>query len=167
MNKDLQIVAFGVGRETFGLPISAVREIVRVPTITSVPNAPDFIQGVINLRGRIIPVVDLRTRLGDRESQLTKKSRVVIAECAGRLIGLIVNFASEVLRVSPSSIETLGDVFGQGEVDCVAGVAKLKGGLVILLDLEKVLKAAESNSLQSFTAPHNPFADAAQPFGAS
>ncbi|MGB6979711.1 MAG: chemotaxis protein CheW, partial [Candidatus Acidiferrales bacterium] len=66
MEKDLQIVGFRVGRETFGLPISLVREIVRVPEITAVPNAPDYIEGVINLRGRIIPVVDLRKRFGEK-----------------------------------------------------------------------------------------------------
>ena len=77
MDKDIQIVGFRIGRETFGLPIAMVREIVRVPEITSVPNAPDYIEGVINLRGRIIPVVDLRKRFGEKviEASKTKQNR--------------------------------------------------------------------------------------------
>ena len=74
MEKELQVVGFRIGRETFGLPISIVREIVRVPEITSVPNAPDYIEGVINLRGRIIPIVDLRKRFGDRAFEPSKKN---------------------------------------------------------------------------------------------
>lgn len=74
MDKELQVVGFRIGRETFGLPIELVREIVRVPEITSVPNAPDYIEGVINLRGRIIPVVDLRKRFGEKRSSRTRRT---------------------------------------------------------------------------------------------
>ena len=98
MDKDIQIVGFRIGRETFGLPIAMVREIVRVPEITSVPNAPDYIEGVINLRGRIIPVVDLRKRFGEKVIEASKKNRIVVVELESRAIGLIVNSASEVLR---------------------------------------------------------------------
>ena len=80
MDKELQIVGFRIGRETFGLPIAMVREIVRVPEITAVPNAPDYIEGVINLRGRIIPVVDLRKRFGEKVLEPNKKNRVVVVE---------------------------------------------------------------------------------------
>ena len=80
MEKDLQVVGFRIGRETFGLPIAMVREIVRVPEITSVPNAPDYIEGVINLRGRIIPVVDLRKRFGEKSFGPDKKNRIVVVE---------------------------------------------------------------------------------------
>src|SRR5580704_9622391 len=80
MEKELQVVGFRIGRETFGVPIAMVREIVRVPEITSVPNAPEYIEGVINLRGRIIPVVDLRKRFGEKEITSTKKNRVVVVE---------------------------------------------------------------------------------------
>ena len=80
MDKELQVVGFRIGRETFGLPISIVREIVRVPEITSVPNAPDYIEGVINLRGRIIPIVDLRKRFSEKLPEPNKKNRVVVVE---------------------------------------------------------------------------------------
>ncbi|MGC2769546.1 MAG: chemotaxis protein CheW, partial [Candidatus Acidiferrum sp.] len=93
MEKELQIVGFRIGRETFGLPISIVREIVRVPEITSIPNAPDYIEGVINLRGRIIPVVDLRKRFGEVVIKADKRNRIVVVELENRNIGLIVNSA--------------------------------------------------------------------------
>src|SRR5208282_1928915 len=102
MEKDLQLVGFRIGRETFGLPIALVREIVRVPEITSVPNAPDYIEGVINLRGRIIPVVDLRKRFGEKVIEASKRNRIVVVELDNRAIGLIVNSASEVIKIPPS-----------------------------------------------------------------
>src|SRR5580692_660642 len=105
MDKDIQIVGFRIGRETFGLPIAMVREIVRVPEITSVPNAPDYIEGVINLRGRIIPVVDLRKRFGEKVIESSKRNRIVVVELESRCIGLIVNSASEVIKIPPSRSE--------------------------------------------------------------
>jgi purine-binding chemotaxis protein CheW len=148
MDKELQVVGFRIGRETFGVPISLVREIVRVPEITSVPNAPDYIEGVINLRGRIIPVVDLRKRFREKVAARDKKSRIVVAEVEGRLIGLLVNSASEVLRILPSEIEAPQDVFQEGELNYITGVGKLRGRLVILLDLNKILQRGELRSLE-------------------
>jgi purine-binding chemotaxis protein CheW len=147
MEKDLQIVGFRIGRETFGLPISIVREIVRVPEITSVPNAPDYIEGVINLRGRIIPIVDLRKRFGEKSFEPDKKNRIVVVELETRAIGLIVNSASEVLRIPPSEIEEPHNVFKEGELNYITGVGKLNGRLVILLDLNRVLQRGELHHL--------------------
>jgi purine-binding chemotaxis protein CheW len=147
MDKELQVVGFRIGRETFGVPISLVREIVRVPEITSVPNAPDYIEGVINLRGKIIPVVDLRKRFREIVGEPNKKNRIVVAEVEGRLIGLLVNSASEVLRILPSEIEAPQDVFQEGELNYITGVGKLRGRLVILLDLNKILQRGELRSL--------------------
>jgi purine-binding chemotaxis protein CheW len=150
MDKDLQLVGIRIGRETFGLPISLVREIVRVPEITSVPNAPEYIEGVINLRGRIIPVVDLRKRFGEKITEPNKKNRVVVVELESRRIGLIVNSASEVLKIAPSEIEAPHDVFQEGELNYITGVGKLKGRLVILLDLSKILQRGELRRLDDF-----------------
>ena len=152
MDKDIQIVGFRIGRETFGLPIAIVREIVRVPEITSVPNAPEYIEGVINLRGRIIPVVDLRKRFGQEAATLTKKSRIVVVDLNGRAVGLIVNSASEVLKLPPSEIEKPHNVFHEGQLDFITGVGKLKGRLVILLDLDRILRRAELRDLDEFEA---------------
>jgi len=147
MDKELQVVGFRIGRETFGLPISMVREIVRVPEITTVPNAPDYIEGVINLRGRIIPVVDLRKRFGVKSAEPNKKNRIVVVELGARAIGLIVNSASEVLRIPPSEIEEPHTVFQEGELDFITGVGKLNGRLVILLDLDRILQRGELRGL--------------------
>lgn len=143
MEKELQVVGFRIGRETFGLPIAMVREIVRVPDITSVPNAPDCIEGVINLRGRIIPVVDLRKRFGDKSPEANKKNRIVVVEIGRRAVGLIVNSASEVLRIPPADIEQPDKVFQENEGNYITGVGKLKGRLVILLDLNRILENVE------------------------
>ena len=148
MAKDLQIVGFRIGRETFGLPIALVREIVRVPEITCVPNAPDYIEGVVNLRGRIIPVVDLRKRFGQKQIEANKKNRVVVVELEGRLLGLIVNSASEVMKIPPADIEAPHNVFQEGELNYITGVGKLKGRLVILLDLTRVLQKGELRRLE-------------------
>jgi len=148
MEKELQVVGFRIGRETFGLPISIVREIVRVPEITSVPNAPDYIEGVINLRGRIIPVVDLRKRFGDKSLAPSKKNRIVVVELETRAIGLMVHSASEVLRIPPSEIEEPHNVFQEGELDYITGVGKLNGRLVILLDLNKILQRGELQRIE-------------------
>ena len=152
MEKELQVVGFRIGRETFGLPISIVREIVRVPEITSVPNAPDYIEGVINLRGRIIPIVDLRKRFGDTAFEANKKNRIVVVEMESRVIGLIVHSASEVLRIPPSEIEAPHNVFQEGELNYITGVGKLNGRLVILLDLSRILQRGELHHLEEAVA---------------
>jgi purine-binding chemotaxis protein CheW len=148
MEKEIQIVGFRIGRETFGLPISMVREIVRVPEITSVPNAPDYIEGVINLRGRIIPVVDLRKRFREKVIETTKRNRIVVVELENRSIGLIVNSASEVLKILPSDIEPPNTLFQEGELNYITGVGKFRGRLVMLLDMTKILKRGELRRLE-------------------
>src|SRR3982750_4700765 len=103
--RDIHIVGFQVGRETYGVPITSLHEIVRVPEITSVPDSPEFVEGVINLRGKIVSVVDLRKRFGEVTTDLHKKNRVIVVESDGKLVGLIVDAASEVLRIPNVDIE--------------------------------------------------------------
>lgn len=138
MEKDFQVVAFQVGREIFGLPIAVVREIVRVREITAVPTVPGHIEGVIHLRGQIVPVMDLPKRFGVGSGERSPKDRVVVVELAGRRVGLIVHSASEVLRVPPAEIEGVPEVLPDSGVNYVSGVAKVNGRLVILLDLQKI-----------------------------
>jgi purine-binding chemotaxis protein CheW len=138
------------------LPIAAVREIVRIPQITAVPNAPDYIEGVINLRGQIIPVVDLRKRFRTGLTEYSKRNRIVVVELEDRSIGLIVSSASEVLRIPPSEIEDPHNVFREGELDYVTGVGKLNGRLVILLDLKKILRQGELQTLEGSKALEEP-----------
>src|SRR5215475_2701708 len=151
-DKDLQVVGFRIGNETFGVRIGSVREIVRVPEITSVPSAPDTVEGVINLRGKIIPVMDLRKRFGQVDVQPDKKNRLVV-ELENKLVGLIVNAASEVLKIPPSEIEPPGNVFAEGESNYVTGVGKLKGRLIILLDVSKLLQQPEYRKLEEAAEP--------------
>jgi purine-binding chemotaxis protein CheW len=148
MEKELQVVGFRIGNETYGVRIAAVREIVRVPEITSVPNAPEAIEGVINLRGKIIPVMDLRKRFGQAEIQSDKKNRILVVELDNKMLGLIVNSASEVLKIPPSDVEAPGSLFTDGESGYVTGVGKLKGRLIILLDIAKLLRRPEFKRLE-------------------
>lgn len=143
MEKELQVVGFRIGNETFGVRIGSVREIVRVPEITAVPSAPETVEGVINLRGKIIPVMDLRKRFGQSDIQPDKKNRILVVELENKLVGLIVNAASEVLKIAPSEIEAPGNLFAEGESGYVTGVGKLRGRLIILLDIAKLLHRPE------------------------
>jgi purine-binding chemotaxis protein CheW len=143
MNNDLHIVGFKIGNETYGVPISLVHEIVRVPEITQVPETPDFVEGVINLRGKIISVVDLRKRFGEAEIKPHKKNRVIVVENTGKLVGLIVDAASEVMKLPVSQVEPPPHVFAENEITYVTGVGKLKNRLIILVDLQKVLTRGE------------------------
>lgn len=138
MAKELQIVGFRVGQETFGVPIGSVQEILRPLPVTPVPGAPAHVEGVINLRGRIISIVDLRKRCGAR-AEPHRRNRIVVAETEGRRIGLMVDSASEVLRIAENTIEPPASVFGEAEPGFVTGVAKLANRLVILVDIAKLL----------------------------
>jgi len=153
MAKDLQIVGLRIGRETYGIPIALVREIVRVPDITAVPNAQEYVEGVINLRGKIVSVMDLRKRFGESTVENNRKNRIVVVEFESRTVGLIVNSASEVLKISSSEIAPPSSVFIDGEVDYVTGVAKLGERLIILLDLNKVLRTRDSRHSDETVSP--------------
>jgi len=140
MGKDVHLVGFRVGRENFGVPIGSVHEIVRMMDATSVPDSPEYIEGVINLRGKIIPIVDLRKRFGEPAIANNKKNRILVAEIQGRLVGLLVDAASEVIKIPPEQIEPPPNVFEEGELNYVTGVGKLNGRLIILIDLSKILQ---------------------------
>ncbi len=150
MSKDLHIVGFRIGSETFGVPISLVHEIVRVPQITAVPDAPPYIEGVINLRGKIISILDLRKRFAEKEIKPHKKNRILVAEVGGRMFGLIVDAASEVIKIPPQQVDPPPNVFQEGELNYVTGVGKLNGRLIILIDLGKILQGGELRRLQDF-----------------
>jgi len=150
MTKDLHLVGFRIGRETFGVPINLVHEIVRVPEITAVPDAPDYVEGVINLRGKIVSIVDLRKRFGEREITRHKKNRILVAELEGKMVGLIVDAASEVLKIPPSDVDAPPNIFEENEVHYVTGVGKLNGRLIILVDLTKILQRGELRRIGDF-----------------
>lgn len=155
MAKDLQLVGFRVGKEIFGVPINLVHEIVRVPEITAVPDAPECIEGVINLRGKIISIVDLRKRFGETQIEPSRKNRILVAEIDNKMVGLIVDAASEVIRLPEAEIEAPPEVFDESDVKYVTGVGKLNGRLVILIDLTKILQKGELRRLGDMATPAN------------
>jgi purine-binding chemotaxis protein CheW len=128
-----------VGRETYGVPITSLHEIVRVPEITVVPDAPVYLEGVINLRGRIVSVMDLRKRFGEKQVALNKQNRILVVEHSGKLAGLIVDSASEVLKIPAADVEPPPSVFQEGGLNCVSGLGKVNGRLVVLLDMNRLL----------------------------
>jgi purine-binding chemotaxis protein CheW len=139
-NRELQIVGFRVGNETYGVPITALHEIVRVPDITAVPDAPEYMEGVINLRGKIVSVIDLRKRFGIKEAAVSRRNRILVVEHNGRLNGLIVDSASEVLKIAAADIEPPPAVLQEGGLNCVTGLGKYRGRLIMLLDTSKLLE---------------------------
>lgn len=139
VGRELHIVGFQVGRETYGVPITSLHEIVRVPEITAVPDAPDYMEGVINLRGKIVSVIDLRKRLGEKKVGTGKRNRILVVEHNGRLSGLIVDSASEVLKIPASDVEASPAALHEDSVNCVTGLAKCKGRLIVLLDMTRLL----------------------------
>ena len=149
MSRETHIVSFRVGRESYGVPITALHEIVRVPEITAVPDTPDYVEGVINLRGKIVSVVDLRKRFGKPAAALDRRNRILVVEHRGRLTGMIVDSASEVLKIPENEIETAPAMMQEGGLDCVTGLAKHKGRLIILLDTNKVLAARETGKSEA------------------
>jgi purine-binding chemotaxis protein CheW len=139
MNQELHIVGFQVGRETYGVPITSLHEIVRVPEITAVPDAPDYMEGVINLRGKIVSVIDLRKRFGEAKKALNRRNRILVVEHGGRLSGLIVDSASEVIKIPATDVEASPSVMQDGGLNCVTGLGKYHGRLIVLLDMTKLL----------------------------
>ncbi len=133
------LATFFLDREEYGVDVRLVQEIRRVTDITSVPRAPEFIKGVINLRGRIIPVVDLKKKLGLGEVEIAAASRIVVVKIRERLLGLLVDGASQVLKVPVSSIDAPPEEVVEKGGDYIRGVAKLERRLIILVDLFKIL----------------------------
>ena len=151
MAKLQQIVGFRVGKENFGVPIGIVHEIVRMMDITEIPDSPTYIEGVINLRGKIIPVVDLRKRF-DEAIEPSRRNRIMVAELDGHQVGLVVDSANEVMKVNSELIEPPPNIFEQGELNYVTGVGKLDGKLVIMIDLTKIMQRGDLRRISDFAA---------------
>src|ERR1700687_5056052 len=149
MNPELHIVGFQVGRETYGVPITSLHEIVRVPEITAVPDAPAYMEGVINLRGKIVSVIDLRKRLGEPQTALNRRNRILVVEHGGRLSGLIVDSASEVIKIPAADVESSPPALHDGGLNCVTGLGKYKGRLIVLLDMARLLDSGGARKEES------------------
>lgn len=136
----IQLVSFKLGDEEFGVNIQKVKEINRMIQITKVPNAPSFVKGVVNLRGSIMPIIDLREKLNMPPKEDDKSTRIIILDLENKTIGFIVDEVSEVLRISNSILEPPPDMVGGVDADYITAVAKLENRLLILLDIEKALE---------------------------
>jgi purine-binding chemotaxis protein CheW len=132
---EFQIVVCQLGDESYGLDIGSVYEIIRFQESTAVPRAPSFVDGVINLRGRIIPVMDMASRFGMARSEMTGSTRIIVAGTGGTRVGLVVDAVTEVLMISEDAVEPTPEVVSGADSGYIRGVAKLGGRLVILLDL--------------------------------
>lgn len=143
MVKDLQLVVFSTGRELYGVAIQAVHEIVKVPEITEVPDAPVFLEGVINLRGKIVPVVDLRKRLRLGKSERTRATRILIIENAGKRVGLLVDSVTEVIKVQPDAVEAPPEMITSVGIEYITGVVKSGSRLIVLIDMGRVLNVED------------------------
>ncbi|MDJ0720005.1 MAG: chemotaxis protein CheW [Desulfobacterales bacterium] len=148
--KLMQLVGFAIGREMFGVDILMVQEIIRETPITPIPNAPDFIEGVINLRGNIIPVIDLRRRLNLRNAEASDGNIwIMILNVEGRVTGFIVDSVTQVLKVPANSIKPPPDIVVSGlHSQYITGVCRIDQRLLILLDFDRILLVEEIKKLR-------------------
>jgi len=143
----IQLVTFSIGEEGFGVDILKVQEIIRTMEITRVPKAPDFVEGVINLRGNVIPIIDLRKRFGLETRAHDKHTRIIVIEINNMIVGFVVDSVSEVLRIPANTVEPPPPVVAGLESEYISGVGKLEDRLLILLDLDRLLSGEEKDVL--------------------
>ena len=143
----LQLVTFSIGEEEFGVDILKVQEIIRTMEITKVPRAQDFVEGVINLRGKVIPIIDLRRRFGFTSKEHDKHTRIIVIEINNMIVGFVVDSVSEVLRIPAATVEPPPPVVAGVESEYISGVGKLQDRLLILLDLDKLLSSEDMEAL--------------------
>ncbi len=147
-----QLVVFELGKEHYGVDISAVESIIKMQPITVVPHTPSFVEGVTNLRGSVLPVIDLRKRFGLSLDDISKNSRIVVIALGKTKVGMIVDAVSEVLSIPEDAIEPPPPMVTSVDTTFIIGIAKIESKLVILLDLSKVLSIQESMALQPIAA---------------
>ncbi|GAQ95796.1 purine-binding chemotaxis protein CheW [Thermodesulfovibrio aggregans] len=147
----LQLVTFTLGEEEYAVDILKVQEINRMKEITKVPNAPYYVEGVINLRGKVIPVVSLRKFFGLPEEEDRTKQKIMIMDIQGTTIGLIVDTVSEVLRISSDIVEPPPSMTYSVNSEFIWGIAKLEDRLIILLDMDRLISKEESQSMLGIT----------------
>ena len=147
---DFQIVTFFLGQEEFGVDILLVQEIIRPAPVTEVPNTPRFVEGVINLRGKVVPVIDLRKRLNIPTIDADKATRIIIIELEKRITGFVVDSVSKVITVPAGSVQGAPDMIMSGvESEYITGVSRIDDRLIILLDFSKILTAGEQQQLST------------------
>ncbi|MGE5397132.1 MAG: chemotaxis protein CheW [Chitinophagales bacterium] len=153
MADEIQLVVFTLKSDNslceYGVPITQVEEITRMTTPTRLPQVPDFVEGIINLRERVIPVIDLKKRFNLTSSDHTEDTRIIMIDIAGQTVGIIVDEVTEVLRLSEDSIEPPPPIIGGITADYLTGVGKVDNRLLIMLDITRVFSEGEKQELQS------------------
>lgn len=152
-DKEGKYLTFSLAKEEYGIGILKIKEIIGMVPITTVPRTPDFVKGVINLRGKVIPVIDLRLRFGMASIDYTERTCIIVVEIEGTVgtvqIGIVVDAVSEVLNVNGEDIEETPTFGAKLNTDYILGMAKMDGGVKILLDIDRVLSAQEVAELES------------------
>ncbi|HTW82575.1 MAG TPA: chemotaxis protein CheW [Candidatus Sulfotelmatobacter sp.] len=149
MSETVQVVSFKLGSEEYGVEIAQVQEINRMVAVTHVPRAPQFMEGVINLRGQLIPIIDLRTRFGMPRAEHTKNTRIVVTDIGAKRVGMVVDSVSEVLRLPTDAIEDAPEMITGVDTEYIRGVGKIEDRLIILLDLAKIITGTEKRELEA------------------
>lgn len=150
MAQDVQLVIFKLGNEDYGLPINKVQEINRMVAVTRLPQTPEFMEGIINLRGRVIPVIDLRKRFGLTAKAYEDETRIMIVDVSGQTVGIIVDAVHEVVLMPGKSIEPPPPSFVL-DAQFIEGVGKLEDRLIILLDIDRIITSQETILLKQAT----------------
>ena len=166
-DREGKYLTFELANEEYGIGILKVKEIIGMMPVTSVPQTPEFLKGVINLRGKVIPVVDLRLKFGMEEMDYTERTCIIVVEIERGnsfiLIGIIVDSVSEVLNIKNEEIEAAPTLGAKANTDYILGIAKMEGGVKVLLDIDRVLGQQELEMLgsvrQETTLPPSPAAE--------
>jgi len=147
-----QFVIFKLADEYYGVDIASVDGIIKTQFITIVPHAPNFVEGVTNLRGTVLPVVDMRRRFGLSMQTESKDTRIIVIELDGMTVGMIVDAVTEVMHISVEDVEPPSPMIATVDSSFITGIAKIADRLIILLDLAKVLTIQEQHALQAVSA---------------
>ncbi len=148
----LQYVSFVLDGEEYGVPILNVKEIIRYESLTRLPQSPEFIEGVLNLRGQVIPVVNLRTKFELIQHEADRNTRIIVVEVKDRTVGMVVDQVSEVLMISSNQIAPPPPMGTKLNTEFISGMGKMDEKLIILLDIDRILSLDETNLLQEAVA---------------
>ena len=144
----VQMISFAVGAEEYGIDIQTVKEVIKIQEITQLPKAPSFVKGVINLRGDVIPIIDLREKFGLEQKEHTDLTRVIVVDVGTKSIGMVVDSVSHVIRIAQSEIEPPPPLIGGLSGEYIRGVGKMGEKLIILVNIDKILTADEKIELE-------------------
>lgn len=147
-NKEYKVVVFRLGEEEYGVDILQVKTIERMMKITRVPKAPSFVEGVVNLRGEIIPIIDLRKRFDLPAREVSENTHIIVVKIEDLVVGMIVDGVTEVMSISQEAIELPPAIIGGINAAYLKGVAKVDNRLIILLNLDRILNIEEISQLE-------------------